>query len=302
MQVLHSLWDTETFYLWAESSALPLSSAGKSGNRKKQHPSSHPFALPGIELKGLLSQFFPWSGDGCRVEEPALLLPSGKSGPLPSPWLLREDYISEKPSLLVSYLVPALGLAPGSAFDLLLDMPTHPPQGIAYADSMLFWSDLVLFSLELVSREQFMPAIRKSRALWKAVIDETDQERLNIFIRSLPPSCRGLSPLPPKEAAMATPSRMVRSFVNIAVDALVRSSLNGVSLLPAQRGRNPKNVPLPIQFLAALTCQETSLSASAPELASFSLKMDSWTAQIHPKIEDVPFRTCFRLEAPGVKE
>ena len=99
MHVLHSLWDTETFYIWAESSALPLSSAGKSGNRKKQHPSSHPFALPSIELKELLMQIFPWSGEGCRVEEPALLLPSGKSGPLPSPWLLREDYISENDAI-----------------------------------------------------------------------------------------------------------------------------------------------------------------------------------------------------------
>ena len=205
MQVLHSLWDTETFYIWAESSALPLSSAGKSDSRKKQHPSSHPFALPGIELKDLLSQTFPWSGDGCRVEALALRLPAGISGPLPSPWLLREDYLSEKPSLLGAYSVPALGLAPGSALDLLLDMPTHPPQGTAYADSMLFWSQLALFSLELVSREQFVPAIRKSRALWKAVIDEPDQERLNIFIRSLPPSClwpvapasRGTRPPPP---------------------------------------------------------------------------------------------------------
>lgn len=183
---------------------------------------------------------------------------------------MREDYISEKPSQLSAYSVPALGLAPGSAFDLLLDMPTHPPQGTAYADSMLFWSELALLSLELVSREQFVPAIRKSRALWKAVIDEPDQERLNIFIRSLPPSCCGLSPLPPGSVSMATPSRLVQSFVNIAVDALVRTSLNGVSLLPVQRGRRPKHVPLPIQFLAALTRKETGLSASAPELVSFS--------------------------------
>jgi len=297
MQVLHSLWDTETFYIWAESSALPLSSAGKSDNRKKKHPSSHPFALPGLELKDLLQDIIPWSGEGCRVEEPALLLPASKSGPLPSPWLLCEDYLSEKPSLLGAYSVPALGLAPGSAFDLLLDMPTHPPSGTAYADSLLFWSQLALLSLELVSREQFVPAIRKSRALWKAVIDEPDQERLNIFIRSLPPSCLGLQPGP-----MATPSRLVHSFVNIAVNALVHSSLDEVSLLPARRGRKPKNVPLPDQFLSALTGQETGLSASAPELVSFSLKLNSWTAQIHPEIEDVPFRTCFRLEAPGIED
>ncbi|MCX6672938.1 MAG: DEAD/DEAH box helicase [Methanothrix sp.] len=293
MQVLHSLWDAETFYIWAESSALPLSSAGKSTNRKKQEPQSHPFALPGIDLKNLLQDTFPWSDDGCREEALALLLPSSKSGPLPSPWLLREDNISEKPSLLGAYSVPALGLEAGSALDLLLELPTHPPQGIAYADSLLFWSQLALFSLELVSRELFVPAVRKGRALWKAVIDEPDQERLNIFIRSLPPSCLGLQPGP-----MATPSRLVHSFVNIAVNTLVHNSLIGITLLPARRGRMPKKVPLPDQFLSALTSKETGLSTSASELVSFSLKLNSWVSQIHPEIEDVPFRTCFRLEAP----
>jgi len=134
------------------------------------------------------------------------------------------------------------------------------------------------------------------------VIEGPDQERLNIFSRSLPPSCRALFPLPttsPSSALNATPFHLVHSFVNSAVNTLVHSSLDEVSLLPARRGRRPKNVPLPIQFLAALTGKETCLSAPAPELATFTSKIDSWTAQIHPKIEDVPFRTCFRLEAPG---
>ena len=302
MQVLHSLWDTETFYIWAESSALPLSSAGKS---------SHPFALPGIELKDLLSEIFHWSSEGFRMQTLPLRLPGGVSGPLPSPWLLHEDSTSEKPSQLGAYMVPALGLDPYSVLDLLLGMPTHPPQGTAYADSMLFWSELALFSLELVSREQFVPAVRKGRALWKAVIDEPDKERLNTFIRSLPPSCLGLPTLPipslpslpPAQSltatSTATPSSLVYSFVNSVVDTLVHSSLNGLSLLPARRGRKPKNVPLPDQFLSALTSKEAGLSASAPELVSFSLKLNSWTAQIHPEIVDVPLRTCFRLESPG---
>ncbi len=294
MQVLHSLWDTETLYIWAESSALPLSSAGKSGNHKKQHPPQpHPFALPGIELKDLLMHSFPWIGECVRVEALSLRLPASISGPLASPWLLREDYQSEKPSQLGTFSVPALGLEIRFALDLLLELPTTPPQGIAYADSLLFWSQLALFSLELVAREQFLPAIQKSRALWKAVIDELDQERLNIFSRSLPPSCLCIS-LP----GQATSPRLVHSFVNSAVNATVHSGLDGIRLLPARRGRRPKNVPLPIQFLSALTSQETALSASVPELATFTSMMDSWTEQIHPKTEDVPFRTCFRLEAP----
>ncbi|MCK9441895.1 MAG: hypothetical protein M0Q13_10805, partial [Methanothrix sp.] len=102
---------------------------------------------------------------------------------------MREDYLSEKPSLLGTYSVPALGVESSSALDLLLELPFHPPQGIAYADSMLFWSQLALFSQELVSRDQFVLTVQKSRAFWKAVIDEPDQGGLNIFSRSLPPSC-----------------------------------------------------------------------------------------------------------------
>lgn len=240
---------------------------------------------------------FSRSGDGSRMEALSLRLPAIISGPLPSPWLLREDYQSEKPSRLKVYSVPALGFATGPAIDLMLELPVHPPAGIAYADSMLFWSQLALFSLELVSREQFVPAVEKNRAVWKAVIDEPDQERLNLFIRSLPASCLGLS-----APEQATPNHLIHSFLNNAVNAIVLSSLNGVSLLPARRGRRPKTIPLPSQFLSALTGQETDLSSSAEALAEFSLKMDSWTGQIHPKIEDVPFRTCFRLEAPDSEQ
>ncbi|MDD4446841.1 MAG: DEAD/DEAH box helicase [Methanothrix sp.] len=294
MQVLHSLWDRETLYIWAESSDLPISSVDKPGNRKKHHPPQpHPFATPSHELKDLLMHSFSWSGECVRVETLSLRLPAINSGPFPSPWLLREDYQSEKPSQLGSYSVPALGQEIRFALDLLLDLPPNPPLGAAYADSLRFWSQLALFSLELVAREQFLPGIGKSRAIWKAVIDEPDQERLNIFIRSLPPSCLSLS-----HPSQATSTELVHCFVNSAVNAIVHSGLEGVNLLPAKRGRRPKIVPLPIQFLSALTGQETDLSATAPELAVFSSKMDSWVSQIHPKIEDIPFRTCFRLEAP----
>jgi hypothetical protein len=102
MQVLHSLWDTKAFYIWAESSALPQPSAGSPDDRNRKHP----FALPGRELRDHLSKTFRL--DGSRLETLVLRLPSGKSGPLPSPWLLREDFVSEKPSSLGDCTVPAL--------------------------------------------------------------------------------------------------------------------------------------------------------------------------------------------------
>jgi SNF2 family DNA or RNA helicase len=301
MQVFHSLWDTETFYIWAESSSLPLplsqTSADSYDNQTEKPTFPHPFALPGIELKSLLHDLFQ-TNDG-QMETLSLRLPSGKQGPLPSPWLLREDFASEKATAIIDCTVPALAYEPTNAIDLLLDIPTHPPQGTIFADSMLFWSQLALFSLELVAREQFVPTVREANAFWKPVIIEQDMERLKIFIKSMPPSCLGLLVLPATESS---PSRLVTSFLDNAVDSLVHSSLLGVTLMPSRRGRPPKAVPLAQQFLAALTSKESGLRASSEEITSFSREMESWTSQILPQVVDVPFRTCFRLEAPSVED
>jgi len=59
---------------------------------------------------------------GCQVKTLSFRLPASISGPLLSPWLLREDYQYEKPSLLGTYSVHALGYAPGFALDHLLEI------------------------------------------------------------------------------------------------------------------------------------------------------------------------------------
>jgi SNF2 family DNA or RNA helicase len=295
MQVLHSLWNTKTFYIWAESSALSLVSAS-SGDRAKK-PMPHPFALPREELKNHLSKIIHL--DGNNTEMLVLRLPSGKAGPIPSPWLLSEDYVSEKALGLIDCTVPAVAIKPAMASDLLLDMPVHPPPATAYADSMLFWSKLALFSLELVAREKFLPLVNDARSIWRAVIDEPDEERLKIFSSSMPPSCLGfVSPLAPNPS----PSVLVRSFLDSTVDSQVRKGLRDAKLLPPRRGRKPLVVPLSHQFLLSLTSEDPGLNASDEELTAFASKLDSWASELQPKAEDMPFRTCFRLEAPSEDE
>jgi SNF2 family DNA or RNA helicase len=297
MQVFHSLWDTEIFYMWAESSDLPLSSVPS--NIQTEKSMHHPFSLTGLELKKQLSVSGTFQLDGCGVESLALRLPSGKNGPLPSPWLLREKYISDKPISLVDCTVTALVIKPSLAIDLLLDMPAHPAQGTTYADSVLFWSKLALFSLELVAREQFVPAVQEGRSLWKAVIDEPDVERIKVFSSSMPPSCLGFKSFP---VANSSPQSLVRSFIDSVVDSLIRNSLKDVTLLPPRRGRKPLVVPLPQQFLLSLASQDPNLNASKEELAAFISELKSWTSGLEPQALDVPFRTCFRLEAPSEDE
>ena len=142
MQVLHSIWDTETFHIWSESSALPLVPPAQDKRPKKPLP--HPFALTGTELKRYLSG--PFQQDGSDIGALTLQLPSGKNGlsPLPSPWLLREDYVPQKAIGLIECTITTLALKPDMALDLLLGMPFQPQEGLIHADSMLFWSKLAL--------------------------------------------------------------------------------------------------------------------------------------------------------------
>ena len=295
MYVLHSLWDTEAFYIWAESSALPLVNQGYSVS--SEGIPAHPFSLPGKELKTQISRAFHLNGAKTRAL--ILRIPSGKNGPLPSPWLLREDYISQKPAGLIECAVDVLALAPDLAAKFLLDLPIHPLKGVVYADSMRFWSRLALYSLELVAKEQFVPAVRERYSLWKAVMDETDLERLDRFSKAMPPSCQALRLFPTDKSS---PKDLARSFVDGMADSLVRGSLEQLTLLPPKRGRRPRVIPLPQQFLLSLTSKDPTLEASTEEVAAFAKKMNSWISELEPKAVSVPFRTCFRLQAPAEEE
>ena len=113
---------------------------------------------------------------------------------MPSPWLLLEDCAARKASGLGDWTVEALAYEPAQAFDLLVDLPTDLPPGTVFGNSIRFWSDLATLSLELIAREQFVPAVRGNKAVWEAVINDEDSEKLDTLLESMPPSCRVFIP------------------------------------------------------------------------------------------------------------
>ena len=294
MLVIHSLWDTQRFCVWAESSTLPLTAAktkrGRGRPRLDPAPKPHPFALPGPALSDQLPQSF--AGAGPEATSIALFFPSGKSGPLPSPHLLRDDPLPATASGLGKWTVEALAYPPSSAFDLLLALPARPPPGIAYAGSLEFWSRLAFFTLELLAREKFVPDIKDDAALWRSLIDERDRDHLLTFAQCLPPVCRSVA----LERA-PSPQMLVTSFVDRAVDSFLRQNIPPADILPPHRGRPPKTVPLAQRFLQALCSETPSLKATPEELKILSQGMHSWLSVLYP-VADVPFRTCFRLDPP----
>jgi len=230
-----------------------------------------------------------------------LLLPSTQGGPLPSPWLVREEeYDHGKATALAGWNVKTLIFDPRAAFDLLLDLPASPPHGITFGSSLRFWSEAALFSLALITEEQFIPTIREDVAVWTAVIAGDDVERMHTLADAMPAYCRAL--IIQKEdgsCAQDTPPRhIIRSFIDQTVDAFVRSSLGSTSLIPPRRGRRPRITPVPELFLSALSTGNPALDAPIEAVTVFSDELDGWLSGIQPAMPSAPFRTCFRLDAP----
>ena len=83
MLVFHFHWDAEKFYIWAESSLLPLSTR-RTGKAIDKPARPHPFALAGSDLSHSLFQAFPEIKDRIhnriKIQTLRLRLPAGSEG------------------------------------------------------------------------------------------------------------------------------------------------------------------------------------------------------------------------------
>jgi hypothetical protein len=232
-----------------------------------------------------------------------VLLPSTRRGPLPSPELTQQDRSGDTDEIaLTPWDINTLALDPDAALDFLISLPSGPPHRVAFSSSLRFWVEAAKLSLELITRQCFVPTIKEDkrdnirsfRAVWEAVINEEDSRRVQLLADSMPPICRAF--LLPEGKRSPLPSDLVSSFVNQTVDAFVRKSLASTSLLPVRRSRG--TVSLAEQWVRALSSEDPHPEATTEELVSFSKELRSWLSQIQPIPSDTPFRTCFRLDSP----
>ncbi len=308
MIVVHAMWDHHAgrIHLWAESSSLPLMVGSRRGRQAKR-PSGHPFAVGHDELRETLSGLV----GGLLLREAevgtlALELPSTRKGPLPSPELILDEEVEMQATGFKKWEVPTLALRPGAMMDALLALPDFAPRDTAYGAALRFWTSVARLSFELVARQCYMPTARvlrqpgaapAIRAAWEAVLAPEDAERVTALAKLMPPACWSF--LPKEERKANLPKELLRGFLNAGIDAYVRGSLTTKELLPAARRSGSPARPLPERWLLGLVADDPIVTAPAQELQQFATSMQNWLAQVRPGGHDAPFRTCFRLDAPG---
>ncbi|MBI4336483.1 MAG: DEAD/DEAH box helicase [Chloroflexi bacterium] len=303
MIVLHSFWDgRDSLHLWAESSAPTPSTSRQRGRTAKVRP--HPFAIAGGPHEKAFAAFSGGAlGRSMPLAEMTVLLPSRPGEPLPSPELPKGEETGDQDKIVLkSWRVNTLALGPDAAPDLLTSLDAEAPEGVVLGSSLRFWAEAAKLSLEMVSRQCFIPALKEEksgnkRALisaWEVFFSEGDSRRVQLLADSMPPSCRDF--LPPEEGSALSAYDLVSSFLNRTSDAFVRRSLSAKPLLPPHRGS--RDAPLPERWLRALFSEDPRLEATAVESASFSEDLKAWLSQAQPIPSDTPFRTCFRLDSP----
>ncbi len=314
MIVLHAIWDhreSGKLHVWAETSSLVITAPKRTTRQpQKQKPQRHPFTL----AHDLLKETVAGLSETLLVESMGsdtltIRLPSTSRGPLPSPELILE---MESEDLEATEFKPwdicTLTLDPDLALDFLFSLPNNPPHSLAFGSSLRFWTTAAKFSFELITRQCYIPALQEIqrdgvtifRSAWEGVLAPEDAERMNLLSTMMPPVCWAF--LPPGEKKTSLLQDIVLHFLNSTIDAFVRTSLSSKDLLPGRRSRNTMTMPLPEQWLQALSSDDSTLKASAKELQLFSSAMHDWLGQIRPAESDAPFRTCFRLDAPGEED
>jgi len=188
--VLHAVWSRDSqLCVWGEDSALPARASKRRGRRPaKPRPRKHPFACAMHDIAGAVDALEVPLRPESQIERALdLMLPSFDDGPQHSPQLLLadEDRRPSSPHLVHPWVVPAMGLGPAAALEVLLALPTTgsaghapPSPGVALGDSVGFLSEAGKLALELVARGRVLPWLaRRDEGVGRMLAAGDDRSR-----------------------------------------------------------------------------------------------------------------------------
>ena len=308
MLILQGVWSLGGgLRLWAEDAELPAVAAPRRGRRPKvPRPRDHPFACAPERLREVVEG----RGEAAAV---TLVLPTGGSGPLASPDLVREpvpDGRAQMADGLAPWRVPAVALPPAGALDLLLrlagleagfeaGLQEEPGRRLVRAgDSLRFLAEVAGLALALVAAGRTLPGLVVEEgglaARWRPVPRPDDTARLRLLARAMPPVCRAEQVGDSLEGRQA--GEVLGEVLDGLVDAAARSALAGRRLLPARRGRRPGAVPAAEAWLAALTAADARVDAEPGDAAKLARTLEEWRRSALSPAGSL--RTCFRLHQP----
>jgi len=261
--VLHGVWRSEpgggSFLIWAE-----------------RLDDSNQFSLPLEELRERLPLV-----QG-QPESIVMLLPCSDGRPL------RSSESAEEP-VLAPVEICSMVVSPVDAMFHLLTLDPEEQMG----DDMRYWQIAARYTLELLARERYVPAIDdKNGSSWQPVLTGDDRSRFARMARAMPPVCRSLLP----NGAPPSGATVLESFLHATVDGLCRQSLQRWEPSVPDRVSQGNRAQAYIWLLSLTRSQPDAASTKIDQRLRGALK--KWLQPLQV-VANEAFRTCFRLEAPS---
>ncbi len=224
-----------------------------------------------------------------------LVLPTANDAPIPSPELRSEREMgSPSERRLDPWRVSGLALTPESALDWLVMLPAPEeldPHRFRLGASIRYWSAAARFSLELLARQRFLPAVvqteESSLSRWEPLV-ELDIDKFDALREAMPPVCRALTA---EEVGDLSSDALLRSFLSTLADRFVRRAASRLRL-------KPRFVESTGEELLASLVEGDGVFDGGTGPAEELL---DWRGQLDEE-EASPFRIAFRLDPPEPTE
>ncbi|WP_017720334.1 DEAD/DEAH box helicase [Kamptonema formosum] len=193
----------------------------------------------------------------------------------------------------------ALPLGAGGAADA-------PTQEKFVGADLRFWSHVARWSLDLLARSKFLPALElqedgSAAAIWQPLLDSaTDRERLERYALQMPPAartyCAANSPHPAVDLP-PSPQELLRGVLSTLTDAQVRKVAG--ALTPETGLKAALNVPVR-EWLHALGAGGAGLPVKALwALELLETALQTWTEPVQRQMAGQnQFRTGFYVRPP----
>ncbi|MBD2125620.1 DEAD/DEAH box helicase [Microcoleus sp. ZQ-A2] len=349
MAILQGSWisggSSGHLFIWGETWRTKTSLGSSSANGAL----SHPFAMTQAELTSFLrlhhlsiDQFVETSGSSrsgrhqlVQQSQPnkwqakVIALPTQTASqegayPLLSTQRLLDN--SDDPPLEWQlWRVEGFCLESAEAVKLLQALPLGSFQAAdAYVGgSLRFWSQVMRWSLDLLSRCKFLPGFYRQPngeavARWQPLLDSAvDQARLEKFTQLMPSSCRAYQELGTGDggqggqgrelAGLSSPSsispeELLLAFLSSVVDVQVRHWVQAQALPEAESTVQ--------EWLRRLSTTSDSFEASPEAVARLEAALQTWTTPLQQNlvaptsqgIRQNLWRTCFALKPPASGE
>ena len=214
----------------------------------------------------------------------------------------------EEPLCLQPFRVTGLGLTPEIALDLLTSLPLSSglSEDTSLGADLQFWSHITRWSLDLLARGKFLPALSphvlEPAAYWLPLMDSSlDRARFKQFTQSMPMVCRFYQGLIPEQETLKVdlppqPEQLLGGVLQNVIDQQLRQSVAAdVAVTLQKQGVDP----VFCQWFQGLSTESQPLLPTEKSVDPLEATLATWTQPIQQILQQQQtFRICFHLQPP----